>query len=74
MRFNVEKKIQEIINCLFRIKMPSDSEFAKFEFNSYIKSKANERFEIAIFIEFLKFFPTLPQISLWVLFWETEQL
>jgi len=54
--------------------MPSDSEFAKFEFNSYIKSKANERFEIAIFIEFLKFFPTLPQISLWVLFWETEQL
>ena len=62
MRFNVEKKIQEIINCLFRIKMPSDSEFAKFEFNSYIKSKANERFEIAIFIEFLKFFPTLPQI------------
>jgi len=52
--------------------MPSDSE--KFEFNSYIKSKANERFEIAIFIEFLKFFPTLPQISLWVLFWETEQL
>jgi len=37
--------------------MPSDSE--KFEFNSYIKSKANERFEIAIFIEFLNFFPDI---------------